>query len=475
MGRQEAPCAGDVPLKGDPEPDGLIGLVLGGAYRLVGRIGEGGMGAVYEAHHLRMQKRVAVKLLHQSHAHHADALERFHREAMIASRLGHPHLVNVIDFGASTGDDPYLVMEFLEGEDLDRRLRRTGRVPLQTAIWIARQTASAVAAVHAKGVVHRDLKPANVFLVQVPGEPDFVKVLDFGVSKIRAVQTRLTEASRAIGTPQYMSPEQASGARDEVDHRTDQWALACIVWEMLSGQAPFSADDTDAIFYQLMNLPPPPLAPRVPNLPSGVEPVLVRALSKTPAERYPSIRAFSRALEMAAVGTWSEMTPVSSDMTKVTTVTDLALGRRVAERLRAMLRIDQTLALLRATARRLGAGRNTAMAGLAVLLGMGLTTLLLTRGRHAAMAAGTSQRPQPASPVVQPTLPSAPTDRRSEPSPAGQPETAPAATPKAASAQPSKAGKSKRAKKGKSVAKAGKRSRPAGPGRRATHLSVDDF
>jgi eukaryotic-like serine/threonine-protein kinase len=457
------------------ESDDLIGLVLGGAYRLVGCIGEGGMGAVYEAHHLRMQKRVAVKLLHRWKARHPEALERFHREAMIASRLGHPHLVNVIDFGASTGGDPYLVMEFLEGEDLDRRLRRAGPMPMQAAIRIARQTASAVAAVHAKGVVHRDLKPANIFLVQVPGEPDFVKVLDFGVSKVRAVQTKLTDASKAIGTPQYMSPEQA-GARDEVDHRTDQWALACIVWEMLSGQAPFSADDTNALFYQLINLPPPPLAPMVPNLPSGVEPAILRALSKGPADRYSSIRTFSRALETAAMGTWNENTPIATDVTKIAAVTDIAGVRRLAERVRALLRVEQVVAAVAPLAARLGVKRGTALAALTFALGVGAAALWLTRGQHQVMAAGASVQGSAPAPMLQqpPTAPP-PEPRSPPPMDAPQrPAPMPPASAKLANPQSTSLGSHKRAKKGKSEP-ISRKHRHASLGRRSRRLTVDDF
>ena len=294
----------------EAESDRLVGLVLGGAYELVGRIGEGGMGAVYEAHHLRLHKRVAVKLMSRAMARHPDALARFHREARIASRLGHPNLVNVLDFGASEEGDPFLVMEYLEGEDLDRRIRRAGSVPLNNAVQIARQVASALTMVHAKGIVHRDLKPANIFLVQVPGEPDFVKVLDFGVSKIMATRTKLTDALAIVGTPEYMSPEQACTSGDDIDHRTDQWALGCIVWEMLSGHTPFCADHTDAIFYQLANLAPTPLSKHAPDLPSAVESVLLRALSKRAADRYPSMREFARALEIAALGSWNELTPM---------------------------------------------------------------------------------------------------------------------------------------------------------------------
>lgn len=287
----------------------LVGVVLERAYRITRIIGEGGMGAVYEAVHLRLNKRVAVKLMSRELASNTEALARFHREAEVTSRLGHPHLVNVIDFGTAESGEPYLVMEYLDGEDLDHRIRRDGRLSLEDAVEITKQVASALDAAHAEGVVHRDLKPANIFLVKVRGESDFVKVLDFGVSKIKAARTKLTRATAVIGTPEYMSPEQATGLVEEIDHRADQWALGCIVWEMLSGRAPFVADDMSALFYQLINLDPHPLVRRVQGLPSEVEPVLRRALAKQAADRYPSIKDFSRAFEAAATGREREVTP----------------------------------------------------------------------------------------------------------------------------------------------------------------------
>jgi serine/threonine-protein kinase len=129
--------------------------------------------------------------------------------------------VTVIDFGTAESGEPYLVMEYLEGEDLDHRLRRVGRMPIEAVVHVVRQVASALNAAHDQGVVHRDLKPGNVFLVQIPGEPDFVKVLDFGISKMKAARTQLTSASAVMGTPNYMSPEQATGMIDDIDHRAD--------------------------------------------------------------------------------------------------------------------------------------------------------------------------------------------------------------------------------------------------------------
>jgi serine/threonine-protein kinase len=289
--------------------DARLGTVLEGAYHITRLIGEGGMGAVYEAIQLRLNKRVAVKLMARQLTANQDALARFRREAEITSRLGHPHLVNVIDFGASEAGEPYLVMEYLEGEDLDQRLGRRGSLPVDLAVHITKQTASALAAAHAQGVVHRDLKPANVFLLHVPGELDFVKVLDFGISKVKAAGTRLTNASIALGTPNYMSPEQAAGRTDEIDHEVDQWALACIAWEMLCGHTPFVADDVSALFYQVMNLQPQSILLRVPGLAPEAEQVLLRALSKSPKDRFPSIRDFAYAFEMAALGRPGDVTP----------------------------------------------------------------------------------------------------------------------------------------------------------------------
>ena len=296
-------AADGTPTKGpETREPGLIGTTLEGAYRITRLIAEGGMSAVYEAVQLRLDQRVAVKVMARELASNPEALARFRREAEITSRLRHPHLVTVMDFGTGPAGQPYLVMEHLEGIDLEQRIRQVGRLPLPAVVHVTKQVASALTAAHEQGIVHRDLKPANVFLVELPGEPDFAKVLDFGISKVRAASTQLTKASSIIGTPNYMAPEQATGMLDEIDQRTDQWALACIVWEMLAGRAPFASDDMSAVFYQIIHLQPRPLGQRAPDLPPGVEAVLLRALSKSMADRFPSIRDFASALESAASG-----------------------------------------------------------------------------------------------------------------------------------------------------------------------------
>lgn len=296
-------------MPSEPHTDTLVGTVLEGAYRITRIIGEGGMGAVYEAVQLRLAKRVAVKVMARHLSADQKALARFHREAEITSRLGHPHLVAVVDYGQAESGEPYLVMEYLEGEDLDHRLRRVGQLPIDTVVRIVKQVASALSAAHGQGIVHRDLKPGNIFLVQIPGEPDFVKVLDFGISKMMAARTRLTNATAAVGTPIYMSPEQATGLVEEVDHHVDQWALACIAWEMLLGHPPFVADDVTALLYQIIKMDPHPLTPRVPGLHPDVETELRRALRKRPAERFSSIRDFAHSFEAAALGRPADLTP----------------------------------------------------------------------------------------------------------------------------------------------------------------------
>jgi serine/threonine-protein kinase len=280
----------------------LVGTVLGGGYQVTRLIGQGGMGAVYEGVQTRLNRRVAIKVMDRNLAANAEALARFRREIDVTAKLAHPNIVQISDFGTVPTGEPYLVMEFLDGEDLERRLARVDRVSFAAAVAIVNQLASALAVTHAEGIVHRDLKPANVFLVKVPGQSDFVKVVDFGISKVlKASTTKLTRAQMIVGTPEYMAPEQAAGKVDEIDHRSDQWSLACIAWHMLVGQQPFVGPDVNAILHQVMNGEPPPLGPALaPLLPGQVESVLRKALSKRQIDRYPTITAFAKAFEAAA-------------------------------------------------------------------------------------------------------------------------------------------------------------------------------
>jgi serine/threonine protein kinase len=277
----------------------LVGTVLDGSYRIEGLLGEGGMGAVYAATHLRLEKRVAVKVMARELTANPEALARFRREALVTSGLGHPHIVQVFDFSTTPTGEPFLVMEFLDGEDLDHRLRRVGRLPAADVVRMVKQVASALMTTHNKGIVHRDLKPANIYLLEVAGETDFVKVLDLGISKVRSASTKLTRTSSIMGTPNYMSPEQAKGNTEAIDERTDQWALACIAWECLSGQGPFVGENVPSILFQIVHEPPPSLLPQVADLYPQVEAVLLRGLAKNKNDRFAKVDDFATELEAA--------------------------------------------------------------------------------------------------------------------------------------------------------------------------------
>lgn len=283
-----------------PPPEIGAGSVLDGAYQLVRLLSEGGMGTVYEAIQVRLDRRVAVKILAGALSDNPEALARFRREVKINSKLIHPHVVQLLDFGATASGQPYLVTEFVEGEDLEVRLGRVGRLPLSETLAIARQVVSGLAAIHARAVVHRDLKPGNVLLLSLEGAPDFVKLLDFGISKLTTSLTRLTRPSSILGTPGYMSPEQAAGYTDDVDHRSDQWALAAMVWHMLSGSPPFVGGDLNTLLDRVINDDPPSLSATGTFLPREVEHVLRRGLAKRRKQRFPTVTAFLRAFEAAA-------------------------------------------------------------------------------------------------------------------------------------------------------------------------------
>ncbi|HSP80598.1 MAG TPA: protein kinase, partial [Myxococcaceae bacterium] len=294
-----------------------IGTVLQDTYELTSLVGQGGMGAVFLARHRRLPGRqVAIKLLHSSFSREPELFARFRREAEIASQLGHPHIVEVLDFDVLPDGTPFLVMEYLRGESLEARLRR-GALPVAEALSIARQMGSALLAAHRAGVIHRDLKPANVFLVPpdvggLAGER--VKLLDFGISKIADSQTVQTQEAVLIGTPQYMSPEQAQGRNSEVDARTDIFALGCIVYEMLSGVSPFggSGGSIVQIIYRIVHEPPEPLASRCPGLPTHIVAAVERALAKEPGARFPDVASFISELTGTPLQALPEAAPALS-------------------------------------------------------------------------------------------------------------------------------------------------------------------
>jgi eukaryotic-like serine/threonine-protein kinase len=271
----------------------LIGKILQGTYKVERLIGEGGMGCVYEASHTRVRRRFAIKVLAGAVARDAEAVARFRREAEITSELGHPNIVEVIDFNATEDGSPYLVMELLQGEALDRRLASQPRLPLAEVQAILDQAASALHAAHQHQIVHRDLKPQNIFLQQGPrGEQ--VKILDFGISKVLGSTSLMTGAFTLMGTPGYMSPEQAEGRNDQIDARTDVFAMGIILYEMLAGRPPFLGQTVPAILFQVVHQAPPDLKSLRPDLPYGVVAAVARAMSKSREERHSDIVELSQ-------------------------------------------------------------------------------------------------------------------------------------------------------------------------------------
>ncbi|MBI5499511.1 MAG: serine/threonine protein kinase [Deltaproteobacteria bacterium] len=284
---------------------GLEGTLLGGKYRLVRQIGAGGMGRVFEAVHEQTERSVAVKLLSPEAAQHADTRARFDREARAAGRIGHDNICEVIDVGFGENDVPYLVMPLLRGKSLGNLIRQEGRLSLRRAVDVSAQILAALGAAHASNVVHRDLKPDNVFLVRMGDREDFVKVLDFGISKIIGDQrpdATLTQTGTILGTPYYMSPEQARGMKD-LDPRVDVYAMGAILYQMLTGKPPFDGDSYNQLLGSiLLDDFPRPTVLR-PDVPPALEELILRATEKDRDKRFRDAAEMREALLVVVTGT----------------------------------------------------------------------------------------------------------------------------------------------------------------------------
>jgi eukaryotic-like serine/threonine-protein kinase len=260
------------------------------------------MGAIYEAHHMRLQgKRYAIKILAPQFAENPELLARFRREAEIASQLGHENIVEVHDFNLAEGQ-AYMVMELLDGQDLAGRLQTRGAMAIDQTKHILDQVASALEAAHRAHIVHRDLKPQNIFLCRRGGRDDYVKVLDFGVSKVLDSSSVVTRDHALVGTPFYMSPEQAEGKVREIDSRTDVFALGAIVWEMLTGRMAFGAPTFSVALYKVCFVDPPDVHLIRPDVPPAVSMVLRRALAKERTLRTGTVAELAAELNAALHG-----------------------------------------------------------------------------------------------------------------------------------------------------------------------------
>ncbi|MGD2166445.1 MAG: serine/threonine-protein kinase, partial [Anaerolineae bacterium] len=285
--------------------DNLVGQELG-KYRIRAKIGRGGMGTVFKAYDPTLDRYAAVKVLAPHLVWKEEAIERFLREARAAARLRHPSIVTIYDVGQD-GDWYYFAMEHLEGRPLTEVLLERGPLPSSEVLDILRPLAEALDYAHEEGLVHRDIKPGNI-MVEPRGR---VTLTDFGIVHA-AQQTRITATGTLVGTPEYMSPEQAKGAA--IDARSDQYSLGVVAYEMLGGRVPFSAESPFALLYKVTQEPLPPIREVCPTLPAEAEQVLERALAKRPGDRYPTVTAFVDALQQAIAGQTERATPPSESV-----------------------------------------------------------------------------------------------------------------------------------------------------------------
>jgi eukaryotic-like serine/threonine-protein kinase len=310
-GREPEPSL-EIPPPDEVEPydrrppgakDPYIGTTFDHRYKIERLLGEGGMGFVYLARHKVIDKRVAVKVLRAELAKDREIFERFVQEARAASSIGNPHIVDISDFGDLPDGSTYFVMEYLEGQSLSQIIDSPNEIPMDRLCQIAMQLAAGLAAAHNAGIVHRDLKPDNIFVVPRGSDPHFVKILDFGIAKVStSATTKLTRAGAVFGTPHYMSPEQAAGA--PIDHRTDIYSLGVMLYELVSRQLPFNADNFMGILTQHMYKAPVPIRALVsgPDCPPGLEAVILKCLSKKPESRYQTMTELHDDLERVRSG-----------------------------------------------------------------------------------------------------------------------------------------------------------------------------
>jgi len=278
----------------------LIGSVLDGRYQVIRKIAEGGMGAIYEAQQTALGRRVAIKTLHAHLAKDDDMVARFRREAMATTTIGHPHIVEVVDLGELKGSGLFLVLEYLEGRDLAKLLKAEGPLPIGRAVRIVAQVADGIAAAHRHGIVHRDLKPENVLLVEGRTQLDFVKIVDFGVSKfVDAAPDACTRTGTALGTPYYMAPEQAQGLKT-VDHRADVYAIGVILFRILTGHYPFDDESYPMLVLKICTEPAPLASAWRRDLPEALTALIDRMLAKDPAARPEDCAQLAEALRAFA-------------------------------------------------------------------------------------------------------------------------------------------------------------------------------
>jgi serine/threonine protein kinase len=273
------------------------GSVIGRKYRIDALLAEGGMGIVYRGWHVVLEQPIAIKVVRPEYAHHPEAIARFLNEARAIAQLRGLHVAHVLDTGRIENGPPYMVLEYLVGHDLRTLLAAEGPMSGERAVDYVLQTCEAVAEAHSVGVIHRDLKPENLFLTHQPDGSELLKVIDFGISKrLNATESRsFTLQGQSLGSPQYMAPEQMSSP-DKVDARADVWSLGVVLFELLTGQVPFSGETIPVACVKVLCDAPSSLRDLRPDLPSELEAVVLRCLRKHPDERYASMTELAQAL-----------------------------------------------------------------------------------------------------------------------------------------------------------------------------------
>jgi serine/threonine protein kinase len=291
----------------------LLGNTLNEKYEIERVIGQGGMGVVYQARHLLIERKLAVKVLSQEIATKPEIVKRFYNEARTAANIGHDHIIEITDMGVF-GKSPYIVMEYLEGTSLWDYMEDKV-LSVEDAVGIVMQVLDALDAVHKKDVVHRDLKPDNIFLIKKPGTTKFVKILDFGISKLKPVESTdptLTKTGTVLGTPAYMSPEQAGGLKEQ-DLRIDIYAVGAILYEMLTGHTPFMGDNYNALIAAILTAEPKKPRELNPDIPRPLQDIIMKALVKEPDKRFQDCGTFMKALR-PFTPSWSVIPPPDPDL-----------------------------------------------------------------------------------------------------------------------------------------------------------------
>jgi serine/threonine-protein kinase len=406
---------------GDPpprtsEPELAAGTLLDGAYRVIKRIGAGGMGAVYLVEHERLGRRFAAKVVTSTHAADPEVVARLRNEARVASSIQHENIVDVTHLGHTADGSLFVVMELLEGSDLRQRLAEqedTTRpwLPDEESRRIAHDVLAGLESAHEAGVIHRDLKPDNIFLVKKAGKVR-AKIVDFGISKMKHASDdlRLTRTGQIIGTPLYMAPEQTKGG-DHVDRRTDVYAMGVILFEMVTGQLPFEASTVYEIIVK--HATEDPRRPRAlrPDLPQAVEDVLLRCMKKNPAERFQTAAELSAAFERA----WSE--PAAAPLQGATTG-PVDVPASVSARTAASTVVS---AVVSAEVRppRAPGSRSLALIAVGVALAMGIAAVVVSGSGSTAPATSEPRSIEPGRPTPSPPPPARPaTEATGTPPPA---------------------------------------------------------